>query len=369
MNPAARLAHLRPSPIRALSEGAPPDAVPMGLGEPGWDLPLPAVEALARTSGPCAYGPNAGLPELQEAVGAFHGAPAQEVLLTAGSQGALFALVQAYADPGDAVLVPDPGFLAYPALARMAGAEPVPYALGPGSVLDADLFTAALDAAPRARMALVNHPGNPTGAGCSRAALAEVAQACAGRGVLLVSDEVYRDLRLGDPAPSLRDVTREGIVLGSVSKAWGAPGLRVGWALGPAPLLAPARLVHAYMVTAPARTSQLAALALVRESDAVLAQARDHLRARWDAFSESFARHFGTAPAHGAGGFYHWLALPPGVDPMPFCLRLRDEGRVVVVPGQAFGERGRGFVRLSYAGDPALIREGVRRLAPFWSTP
>jgi len=367
--PAARLAHLRPSPIRALSEGAPPDAVPMGLGEPGWDLPLPAVEALARFSGPCAYGPNAGLPELQEAVGAFHGTPARDVLLTAGSQGALFALTQAYADPGDAVLVPDPGFLAYPALARIAGAEPVPYPLGPGFELDADLFRAALDAAPRARLALVNHPGNPTGAGCSRAALAEVAEACARRGVLLVSDEVYRDLRLGDPAPSLRDVTQDGIVLGSVSKAWGAPGLRVGWALGAAPLLAPARLVHAYMVTAPARTSQLAALALVRESGAVLAQAREHLRARWEAFSEAFARHFGQAPRHGAGGFYHWLALPPGADPMPFCLRLRDEGRVVVVPGQAFGERGRGFVRLSYAGDPALIREGVRRLAPFWSTP
>jgi hypothetical protein len=70
--PAERLAHLRPSPIRALSEGAPADSVPMGLGEPGWDLPAPAREALARVSGPCAYGPNAGLPELQAAVGAFH---------------------------------------------------------------------------------------------------------------------------------------------------------------------------------------------------------------------------------------------------------------------------------------------------------
>lgn len=369
MNPAARLSHLRPSPIRALSEGAPPDAVPMGLGEPGWDLPEPAREALARFSGPCAYGPNAGLPELREAVGAFHGTPASDVLLTAGSQGALFALVQAYANPGDAVLVPDPGFLAYPALARMAGAEPVPYALGPGSELDASLFREALDAAPRARLALVNHPGNPTGAGCSREALAEVARACAERDVLLVSDEVYRDLCLGDPVPSLRDVTSGGIVLGSVSKAWGAPGLRVGWALGDASLLAPARLVHAYMVTAPARTSQLAALALVRASETVLAEARGHLRERWEAFSQAFTQHFRRVPHASAGGFYHWLPLPPGVDPMRFCLRLRDEGRVVVVPGQAFGERGRGHVRLSYAGDPGLIREGVARLAPFWSQP
>jgi len=369
LNPATRLAHLRPSPIRALSEGAPPDAVPMGLGEPGWDLPEPARLALARCQGPCSYGPNAGLPELQEAVGAFHGHPAAEVLLTAGSQGALFALIQAYAGPGDQVLVPDPGFLAYPALARLAAAEPVPYELGEGFRLDGARFREALERAPRARLALVNHPGNPTGAGASLEALREVAEACAERGVLLISDEVYRELRLGDPVPSLREVTSDGIVLGSVSKAWGAPGLRVGWALGPAALLAPARLVHAYMVTAPARPSQLAALALLAASSQVLAEAREHLRLRWQAFSEAWAAHFGQAPPLASGGFYHWLALPAGADPMPFCLRLRDEGRVVVVPGQAFGEGGRGHIRLSYAGDPGRIREGVARLAPYWSKP
>ncbi|BDU75787.1 pyridoxal phosphate-dependent aminotransferase [Mesoterricola sediminis] len=366
--PADRLSHLRPSPIRAIAEGAPADAVPMGLGEPGWDLPAPAAEALASVAGPCAYGPNAGLPELQEAVGAFHGEPAARVLLACGSQGALFALVQAWAGPGDEVLVPDPGFLAYPALARMAGAVPVPYALAPDFSLDPGAFAEALDRAPRARLALVNHPGNPTGAGASREALAAVAAACEARGVLLVSDEVYRDLHLGPRAPGLRDVTAGGVVLGSVSKAWGAPGLRVGWALGAPELLAPARLVHAYMVTAPARTSQLAALALLRASGAVLAEARAHLQVRWEAFSGAWAEAFGAAPAPGAGGFYHWQPLPPGADPMAFCLRLRDEGRVIVVPGHAFGERGRGHVRISYAGDPGRIREGVARLAPFWRT-
>ena len=369
MTPAARLAHLRPSPIRALAEGAPPDAVPMGLGEPGWDLPEPARAALAACEGPCAYGPNAGLPALQEAVGAWHGVKAANVLLTCGSQGALYALLQAWAGPGDQVLVPDPGFLAYPALAHLAGAEPVTYALGPDFQLDARRFRAALDRAEGARLAIINHPGNPTGAGASLAALDEVAQACARRGVLLLSDEVYRELCLGEPVPSLLEVTREALVLGSVSKAWGAPGLRVGWALGPEALLAPARLVHAYMVTAPARPSQLAALALLKASATVLAAAREQLRLRWQAFSEAYATHFGLAPALPSGGFYHWQPLPEGVDPTAFCLRLRDEGRVVVVPGTAFGEGGRGHVRLSYAGDPGRIREGVARLAPFWRKP
>ena len=371
MTPAGRLSHLRPSPIRALSEGAPAGAVPMGLGEPGWALPEPARLALAQQHGPCAYGPNAGLPGLQEAVAAFHGARTDQVMLGCGSQGVLFALFQAWLEPGDAVLVPDPGFLAYPALARLAGAEPVAYALAADFTLDPSAFRAALDRTPEAKVAVVNHPANPTGAGCAAQALAEVAQACAARGILLLSDEVYRELYLDARGPSLREVSDTGLALGSVSKAWGAPGLRVGWAIGDPAWLAPARLVHAYMVTAPARPAQLAAQSLLEASPAVLAEARGHLLRRWEAFAEAFEAAFGARPRRSAGGFYHWQPLPAGAlaDPMAFCLRLRDEGGVVVVPGQAFGPGGRGHIRLSYAGAPEQIREGLRRLAPFWSEP
>ncbi|MDP2876203.1 MAG: aminotransferase class I/II-fold pyridoxal phosphate-dependent enzyme, partial [Holophaga sp.] len=166
----------------------------------------------------------------------------------------------------------------------------------------------------------------------------------------------------------LRDVSEYGVVLGSVSKAWGAPGLRVGWALGDARWLAPAGLVHAYMVTAPARPSQRAALALLRESTMVLAAARNELSMRWAAYSLAFLQSFGYLPTPTSGGFYQWLELPESAkaDPMAFCLRLRDEGGVVVVPGFAFGEGGRGHVRLSFGGMPTDIAEGVRRLAPFW---
>jgi aspartate/methionine/tyrosine aminotransferase len=339
----------------------------MGLGEPGWALPEPARASLARQEGPCAYGPNAGLPALQEAVAAFHGAEPGQVMLGCGSEGVLYALFQAWLEPGDAVLVPDPGFLAYPALARLAGADPAGYPLAADFTLDPAAFRAVLDRTPAAKVAVVNHPGNPTGA-ASAQALAEVAQACAARGVLLLSDEVYRELCLGGRGPSLRDVADTGLVLSSVSKAWGAPGLRVGWAVGDPAWLAPARLVHAYMVTAPARPAQLAAQALLEASPSVLSEARIHLRLRWEAFAGAYAEAFGQHPQPAAGGFYHWQPLPAAAlaDPMAFCLALRDQGGVVVVPGSAFGEGGRGHIRLSYAGDPEQIREGVRRLAPFW---
>jgi aspartate/methionine/tyrosine aminotransferase len=371
MNPAGRTHSLKPSPIRALSEGASPDAIPMGLGEPGWALPEPARRALVETSGTCAYGPNAGLPELREAVAAFHGESIDRVMLASGSQGALFALFQAWLDPGDTVLVPDPGFLAYPTLARLAGATPVAYPLARDFSLDADAFREALRRHPGTKLAVINHPANPTGGGASRETLAIVAEHCAQRGVLLISDEVYRELFLVERHPSLRDVTDEGLVLGSVSKAWGAPGLRVGWALGDRKWLEPAARVHAFMVTAPARPSQVAALALLQHSETVLAEGRAELTRRWHRFAEAFEGHFEVRPQPAAGGFYHWLPLPSWAreEPMAFCLRLRDEGGVVVVPGLAFGEGGRGHLRLSFGGDPEAIAEGVRRLAPFWRRP
>ena len=366
MIPASRLAAIQPSPIRVISEGAPLDAIPLGLGEPTWELPEPARKALAAEAGPCGYGPNAGLPELRRAVAHWHRAEVEEVLITSGSEGALFSLLMAWLGPGDEVLIPDPGFPAYPALARLAGAEVVPYPLGEGYGLDAQAFKACLAAHPKAKAAILNHPSNPTGGGASLEALRTVAQACRQRGILLLSDEVYRELHFGIRPPSLRDADPYGIVLGSMSKGWAAPGLRVGWAVGDPQWLIPARTVHAFAVTAAAAPCQRAALALLEASDEVLPQGRREIALRWEALASAWQEQFGTRLTPPAGAFYHWTSLPQGVDPMAFCLRLRDEAKVVLVPGTAFGERGRTHARLSFAARPEQIREGVRRMAVLW---
>lgn len=358
------------SAIRLASRGAPPDAIDLTLGVPGWPLPAPAREVLARLGGSaetCGYGPNEGLPELVEAVADHHGVDGDHVMVTHGSQGALFALFHAYLRPGQRVAVPDPGFPAYESLARLHGGDVVRYPLAPDGSLDPDALAEALGRGG-VTVAVVNHPGNPAGGGASPEALAAVARACRTAGVLLVSDEVYRDLRLGPRPTGLHDVTTEGVVVSSVSKAWAAPGLRVGWAVGDPHLLAPARLVHAAMTTAPARPSQLAAAALLRASDPVLAESRRELARRWSVVQTVpepvRAR---TTPA---GGFYHWLEVPPWVDdPATFCRRLRDEGKVTVVPGRAFGPRGARHVRISCGGDPDRLREALLRAAPYWEVP
>lgn len=373
MRPASRMEGMGLSVIRAMNEGAPPGCVSLGLGEPSWDLPPEARAALAAwagAEGPCPYGPNAGTPELRAALRSRLGVSDSQILVSAGSQGALFALIHAWAGPGDQVLLPDPGFLAYPTLARLAGAEAFPYPLAPDFSLDPGLFRAALEGAPRARLAVVNHPANPTGAGASRAALDETYAACRDRGVVLVSDEVYRDLYLSERPAGLFDggILPGAAVLDSLSKAFGAPGLRVGWAWGDPEVLAPARLVHNAMVSCLARPAQAAAAALIEAADSVVPRARAGLAARWEVFKAAAREHLGWDPPEPAGGFYSWPALPPGgrADPLAFCLRVRDRGGVIVVPGSAFGPRGAGYARVSWAGSPADITEGLRRLSAFW---
>ncbi|WP_153011655.1 pyridoxal phosphate-dependent aminotransferase [Serinicoccus chungangensis] len=374
--------------------GAPPDAINLGLGEPGW--PLPTGQAVRPDEGPAdlSYGPNTSDPALVAAIAGYAQARGSDtvgpdgVMVTAGSQAALFALFQAYAEPGSAVLVPDPGFVAYPTLARLCGATPVGYPLRPDGDLDAEALLAVLGEHGHTSLVVLNHPANPTGGLASADALQRVAEACAERDVLLVSDEVYAELWVDEPPASLRDVTDTGVVLGSMSKAFGAPGLRIGWATGEPEVLAPARLVHNAMTTAPSRLSQRAALALLGAAGEVLPAAREQLRLRWDAVERlapggnghSFlgdGHHIPMSRTATRAGFYLWLALPHDLDDdstsrddpavtEAFALRLRDEAGVTTIPGTAFGPRGAGFLRVSLGGPVDALEEGLRRLAPWW---
>ncbi|WP_299449821.1 pyridoxal phosphate-dependent aminotransferase [uncultured Serinicoccus sp.] len=392
MRPATRVAGQGLSPIRRMSLDAPADTVDLGLGEPGW--PAPDAGPRAAVAAPSlGYGPNTSDPALVRAVAGYASSPAhdvapEQVMVTAGSQAALFALFQAWVEPGSTVLVPDPGFVAYPTLARMCGATPVGYPLTADGDLDAEALVAALGEQPHTSMVVLNHPANPTGGLASTQALSRVAEACAERGQLLVSDEVYAELWVDRRPASLRDVSAAGVVLGSMSKAFAAPGLRIGWALGDPEVLAPARLVHNAMTTAPARLSQAAALGLLLAADEVLPAAREEIRVRWETvdrvapeFLTSGHRLLGDGHQNPMSrtvtraGFYLWLALPEPLgraacaDPAgteAVALRLRDEAGVTTIPGTAFGPRGAGFLRVSLGGPVDVLEEGLRRLAPWW---
>jgi aspartate aminotransferase len=371
MKIATRLQGMRPSPVRMLSEGAPADAISLGLGEPTWNMPKAAEKALGQFSGVCGYGHNQGLPELRKTLGAYYGTDAEHVLVTGGSQGALFALLNAWIGPGDKVLMPDPGFVAYPGITQLAGATEVRYLLNRADRfrLDSKAIISHLND-PAVKAVVINHPGNPTGAGAAESELLAVAKACEERGILLISDEVYRDLYFGTRPASLRDVSSYGIVTSSLSKAWGSPGLRVGWAIGDPVWIQPARTMHSFMVTGASVPAQRAAIALLENSKEIHEQARGELYPRWEALETAFREFAGIKVEKPDGAFYYWVEMPgfAHADPLAFCLKLRDEGKVITVPGFLFGEAGKTFLRLSFAAFADQVREGIKRLAPFWKT-
>ncbi|CAN5345355.1 aminotransferase class I/II-fold pyridoxal phosphate-dependent enzyme [soil metagenome] len=361
---------LSTSLIRSFATAAPAGNISLALGEPGWPLPQVAARALAAWSqdvGRCSYGPNEGVPRLRAALRARLGVNDDRLMVTAGSQAALFAVFTAHVSSGDQVWLPNPGFPAYATLTHLCGGTIRHYPLAADGSLDAEALLRVLDrqlaiAGGRVRMVVLNHPSNPTGGGASLAALTRITEVCAQRDIIVLSDEVYRELSFTPAQPSVRAVCERAIVTESVSKAWAAPGLRVGWASGPPELLAPARLVHNAMNTAPARPSQGAATALLESSDEVLAASRAELDARWDLLRQH-------APAwlpsgRPAGGFYQWVRVP-SADGHGWVSGLRDDGGVSVVPGSAFGDGCDTHMRISVGGPREELIEGLARLAAY----
>ena len=268
-------------------EAAPPDAINLGFGEPTFETPAPIVKAAheALDGGRLGYTANAGLPELRRAIANYAGAGLREdsVLVTVGAQEALFAIAMAWLDPGDEVLVPDPGFPAYPAVVRLAGAVPVAYPLpaSQGFRFRAQILDSLLS--PRTRAVILNTPANPTGVVTSREELHHVAELAAAHDLLVISDEVYRELYFGERPPSYLDVSSDGLVVSSLSKSASMTGWRVGWAAGAAERLEPIKVLHQYAVTCAPTHSQKAALsAFGAEGISAAESFRRELRKRRD---------------------------------------------------------------------------------------
>lgn len=379
--PAARLRGVELSVIRKLYDRALElgDFVNLGLGEP--DLPLPevvrrAAERALRERSVVGYTPNAGLPALRRAIAGSYGPDGygpDNVCVTCGSQEALWIVLQTLVDPGDEVLVPDPGFVSYPACVRLVGGNPVPYRLpaARGFALDPDDLAARLSA--RTRAVVVNSPSNPTGQALGRAevdavaSLLREAEAEHGRPVWLISDEIYRELYYDERPPSAADLPDPSrtVVVSGLSKSMCMTGWRVGWVLGPRELLRHAIAVHQYTAICAPTLSQLAGLAAFTPEGA---RAREQIRAvlgqrreRVLGFARDEAEIGCTVPA---GAFYVLLDIGgrAGGDCGEVARQLLEEERVLTIPGGGFGEESRGTLRISFATDAETLDAGLRRL-------
>ena len=342
----------------------------MGLGEP--DLPTPdfirqaAVRVIQEERN--GYTLQAGLPALRELVASTYPQlilSPEDVVITAGSQEALYLALMTLVQAGDEVLIPDPGFVAYPTITRMAGGTPVYYRLPSTDdfSLDIEDFRRALN--EKTRVVICTSPSNPTGRAFSRDELQAIAQAVeeSGSGAYIISDEIYRELYFTAECPgSISEYYPNTIVISGLSKSLSMTGWRLGWICGNKDVITSALILHGYVTTCASTVSQKTALAAWSdEAEQARASHREIFRARRDHMLQLLRREQLRAVTPD-GAFYTMLDVRDYGSSMAVAETLLDFG-VVTIPGSAFGSESEGFLRVSFCADFPVLEEGVKRIA------
>ena len=364
--PSKRLLGIEKSVIRQVFDRARPGSINLGLGEP--DLPTPdvirraAVKVIVEEQN--GYTSHAGLPALREKVAAeypyLEGKP-ERVIITAGSQEALYLSLLALVDEGDEVLLPNPGFVVYPTIVKMAGGKSTFYRLPREEdfAFDLDEFRRALS--PRTKVVVCISPSNPTGRTLSQDDLAQIADALRDHGAYLISDEIYRDLYYTLERPgSLSSFYDRTIVIGGLSKSMSMTGWRLGWLCGDEALVKAALVLHGYVTTCASTVSQKASLvAWTEEAERARAGFRETFRARRDHLLELIDTELGLRAVTPDGAFYTMLDVSSYGPSMKVADALLSEG-VITVPGVAFGSESEGFLRVSFCADHDRLSQGIQ---------
>lgn len=357
----ARIENVSISGIREVFEAAGEDAINLGLGQP--DFPAPkrarqaAIEAIENGDAD-AYTNNKGREELLKAIRERMAAdqglsvPEDGIIATAGGSEALHLAMEAHVDPGDEVLIPDPGFVAYPALTRIAGGTPVPIELRDDLTLDPDAIRTAITDDTAAFV--VNSPANPTGAVQSVDDMREFARIADEEDVLCISDEVYSKIRYGGEHRSPMEFasTDNVVVIDACSKTYSMTGWRLGWIAASKRRTERMLRVHQYVQACATAASQFAAEAALTGPQDGVSEMVQTFQDRRDLVIDRL-RDMGLSVPDPDGAFYAMPTVPDG-----WVEAVLDRG-VIVVPGSAFGQHGNGRARISYAASTAELQSAL----------
>lgn len=362
------------------------------LGEPDFNTPdyicQAAVEAMQK--GHTHYTASGGIEELKQAVCRLYqrdyGLTFQpnQVIISNGAKHSIHNVITSLCGPGDEVIIPTPYWVSYSALVELAGATPVlvPTTEASGFVLTAEQFSAAIT--PRTKLLMLNNPCNPTGAAYTPAQLEALARVAVEQQIPVLSDEIYEKLVYGKTefrcfASFGSDVAALTILVSGVSKAYAMTGWRIGWTIGPVPVMKAIDNLQSQETSNPCSISQYAAVAALngpQESVEAMRvefeKRRDYVVGRFQAMREKFGLTF----ADPGGAFYVFFSVkscfgkPLGGgrivnNSSDFCTALLEEAHVALVTGDAFGAEG--YVRLSFATNLAVLEQGIDRLEAFLS--
>lgn len=350
------------------------DIVHMEVGEPDFPTPPPIVEAgiAALRAGHTHYTPALGLPVLRQAIADYYGrrhgvdiAPAR-VCVTPGASGALLLAMAALFDPGEEILLADPGYPCNRHFARVVEARGVGVPVGPQTAFQLTAERVERHWGPRTRGVLVANPGNPTGTLIEAAELRAIHAVAQAHGGVLLVDEIYHELIYGRDVASAAALGEDVIVINSFSKYFLMTGWRLGWLLAP-PTLLPAidRLAQNIFLSAPTVAQHAALVALAADTRPLLEARKAELRARRDLLLAELRRLGFSLPCEPGGAFYVYADISRfGLDAETFAERLLLEAGVAVTPGSDFGTyRADQHVRFAYTTSAARIREALDRIA------
>jgi aminotransferase len=370
---------LPPSGIRKFFDlvAATKGVISLGVGEPDFVTPDCIREAgiKAIRDGQTSYTSNAGTPECRDAISKYLSDlycieynPGDEILVTVGVSEAMDLALRALINPGDEVLVPEPCFVSYKPIAKLAGGVPVAVDLRAENDFRISVEDLEARVTPRSRAIIISYPSNPTGAVMSREELTAVAEFCEKHDLWVISDEIYDRLTyIGEPTcfatlPGMRERT---ITLNGFSKAFAMTGWRLGYACGPKEVLAVMHRIHQYGMMSAPTISQIAAMEALTNADADVRRMVSSYNQRRRIIVDGF-RSLGLDCFEPGGAFYCFPSIESlGMDDETFAQALLDEQQVALVPGVAFGESGKGHVRCCYAVSLDNIQEALNRIGRF----
>ena len=351
--------------------------ISLGVGEPDYPTPWRIREAgiYALEKGYTMYTSNAGLPELREELAAYLAKrysleyrPEGELLITSGVSEGLDLALRAILNPGDEVISPEPTYVAYSACTILAGGKFVPVLTHIENDFQARAQDIERKVTPRTRAILLGYPNNPTGAVMGREALQTVADVARRHDLLVISDEIY-DLLVYEgehvSVPTLEGMKERTILLGGFSKGFAMTGWRLGYAAGPAELIAAMTKIHQYAMLCAPIMSQMAALEALRSG----ADDAEDMRLDYDRRRRVMVKGLNDIglPCFMPGGAFY--AFPhiggTGLSSETFAERLLMEEKVAVIPGSVFGQAGEGYVRCCYATAMPQIEEALERMRRF----
>jgi aminotransferase len=351
--------------------------ISLSIGEPDFVTPKVMMDAAIESlnQGKTAYTSNAGLIELREEICNYLKKydlsydAATEVLVTVGASEAIDLAFRALLGEGDEVLIPDPSFVCYGPLATMAGATPV--YLNTYEKDDFRLTAEELEAkiTPNSKVLLLPYPNNPTGGIMTKEDYEPIAKIVEKYNLFVICDEIYSELVYGGEKhysfAALPGMKERSLVLNGFSKAFAMTGWRVGYACGPADVMAAILKVHQYGIMSAPTMGQYGALEGLRNGDAEVAKMVASYDERRKVIVQGF-RDMGLSCFEPKGAFYCFPCIKStGMSSEEFVEKLLMEEKVAVVPGNAFGASGEGFIRCSYASSMENIKEALKRIESF----